>query len=294
MNLKNKGYSGVTILIMVVMLSSCDWLKLKNEGQVIDEDPIARVGDQYLYKSDLKGLTGSDMSAADSANRVYQYINKWVRQQLIIAKAEDNMVMDEAELERRLLEYKYSLLIYEYKKKHINEQLDQEVSDEEIDKYYSEHSDNFKLMQNIIKGRFVKLSKDAPNVSQFRTKFRAKEINEEELQEYCYNNAQVYMLDDSTWQNFDELIIGTPIADIPNKIQFLKGNNFYETTDDNYRYFLRVKDYKITDEISPVDVVKDQIRTILINKRKVELSNKLEEDIYESAKENEEFELFGQ
>ncbi|QCK13463.1 peptidyl-prolyl cis-trans isomerase [Mangrovivirga cuniculi] len=294
MNLRSKGFKGIAFIVVMLLMSSCDWLQFKDDSPVEGEKPIAKVEDQYLYKSDLKGLTGNEMSAADSINRVSQYINKWVRQQLIIAKAEDNMVMDEAELDRRLLEYKYSLLIYEYKKKHVNEQLDQEVSDEEIQEYYEKHSDNFKLMQNIIKGRFVKLSKEAPKISEFRTKFRAANIDEEELQEYCYNNAQVYMLDDSTWHNFDELIIGTPISDIPNKVQFLKGNKFYETSDDNFRYFLRIKDYKITDEISPVDVVRDQIKTIIINKRKVELSNKLEEDIYESAKENEDFEIFGQ
>jgi len=43
--------------------------------------------------------------------------------------------------------------------------------------------------------------------------------------------------------------------------------------------------------LSP-DVVEDQIKNILINKRKVELARNLEEDVYERAKRNNEFEVY--
>jgi DNA-binding transcriptional regulator GbsR (MarR family) len=79
---------------------------------------------------------------------------------------------------------------------------------------------------------------------------------------------------------------------IDNKIQFLRRTNYYETTDDDFQYFLRILDYKISDEISPMEWVYDDIVRIIINKRKVELAKKLEEGIYERAVQNEDFEIF--
>ena len=92
--------------------------------------------------------------------------------------------------------------------------------------------------------------------------------------------------------NFDDVIENTPMETIDNKIQFLRKTGYYETSDDNYQYFLRISDYKISDEISPLEWVYDDIIRIIINKRKVELAKELEEGIYERAVQNNDFEIF--
>jgi hypothetical protein len=73
---------------------------------------------------------------------------------------------------------------------------------------------------------------------------------------------------------FDELVKNSPLVEIPNKIQFLKAYPYYETSDDSYLYFLKVVKYRISDNISPLEFVKDDIRNIILNKRKVELAKK--------------------
>jgi DNA-binding transcriptional regulator GbsR (MarR family) len=79
---------------------------------------------------------------------------------------------------------------------------------------------------------------------------------------------------------------------IDNKIQFLRRTSYHETTDDNYQYFLKIMEYKLSDEISPLEWVYDDIVRIIINKRKVELAKELEEGIYERAVQNSDFEIF--
>jgi hypothetical protein len=99
-------------------------------------------------------------------------------------------------------------------------------------------------------------------------------------------------LDDSVWYDFEDVIKNTPLVSIPNKVQFLRTNDFIETSDDIYVYFVRVLDYKITDQISPLEFVKDDIVQIIRNQRKVALTQRLEEEIFKEASENNDFEIY--
>ena len=284
--------------ISMLVLFSCDIIDFKdNQAGLKFSDnatikPIARAHDQYLYFNDLEGLIPGDISKADSANLIQRYVKSWINKQLVISEASDKLNLGEVEIERKVLDYRYALMIHEYQKLYIIDKLEMDVSPAEVEKYYLENKENFQLRQNIIKCRYVKLAKEAPKLNVFKRLFSSdNEKQFEELKSYCYQYSTTFHLD-STWVNFDEVIENTPMATIDNKIQFLRRTNYYETTDDNYQYFLRILDYKISDEISPMEWVYDDIVRIIINKRKVELAKELEEGIYERAVQNEDFEIF--
>jgi hypothetical protein len=103
-----------------------------------------------------------------------------------------------------------------------------------------------------------------------------------------------YHISDSTWIIFDDLVRNSPLMEIPNKVQFLKTNPYSETEDDNFMYFLKVNEYRISDNVSPIEFVTDEIKNIILNKRKVELAKKLEDEVYEHALEKKEFEILTQ
>ena len=73
--------------------------------------------------------------------------------------------------------------------------------------------------------------------------------------------------------------------------QFLKANPYYETSDDAYLYFFKVVEYRISDNVSPLEFVKDDVRNIILNKRKVELAKRLEDEVYNKALDQKEFEI---
>jgi hypothetical protein len=282
------------------MITACDLIDFKegDTGINFKETPkpqaIARAHDQYLYMSDLEGLIPSEISKSDSANLIQRYIKSWINKQLVISEASDKLVMDEVEIERKVLDYRYALLIHEYQKLYINENLDPTVTDEEIIEYYLENKDNFKLRYHIIKCRFVKLPVEAPKLSIFRRLFQSDDEKQaEELRSYCYQYATTFHLD-TIWVNFDEVLENTPMVTIDNKVQFLRNNRSYETKDDVYFYFLKIRDYKISEEISPLEWVRDDIQRIIINKRKVKLAQELEEGIYSRAVKNEDFEIYNE
>jgi hypothetical protein len=284
--------------LFLLVLFSCDFIdfKEKEAGLNFNDNPnikpIARAHDQYLYYNDLEGLIPSDITKADSANLVQRYVKSWINKQLVITEASDKLNLGEVEIERKVLDYRYALLIHEYQKLYINDKLDKEVGQAEVEAYYNENKENFQLRQNIIKCRFVKLPKEAPRINVFKRLFISENDKQfEELKSYCYQYATTFHLD-STWVIFDEVLENTPMETIDNKIQFLRRTKYYETSDDVYQYFLRISDYKISDEISPLQWVNDDIVRIIINKRKVELAKELEDGIYERAVQNKDFEIF--
>ncbi len=283
------------LLAFVATISSCDLIKMKDEepAEVATSEPIARVHDQYLYEEDIEGMITPGMNVSDSSERVERFINNWIKKQLLIEEASTKIEFDEAEIERKILDYKYSLMGYEYQSYYINNNLDTEVSDDEVKTYYDENIDNFILKQNIIRGKYVKLPKGAPKINKVKRLINSgKEEDIEELNSYCLSFATTYQLNDSVWMVFDDVFKNSPMAEIPNKVQFLRGNRYVETSDDLFQYFLKIEEYRIHDNVSPLEFVKEDIKNIIVNKRKVELAKKLEEDVYERATQNNEFEIY--
>ena len=283
------------IILPFFLHYSCDMIKMKKEPEVRSEQSaiIASVYDNKLYEHDIRGMVSENVSKQDSANIASRYVNNWIRKQLLIHEAASRIDFDQAELERKILDYRYALMVYEYEKYYINQALNKTVTEEEIKDYYNQNIANFELKQNIIRGIYVKVPKEAPKIENLKKLIVSNKTKDiKDLRSYCFRFATSYSLDDSLWVNFDEVIKNTPLMGIPNKVQFLKENNFIESEDQDYLYFIKIHDYKISDERPPLEFVKDEIENIIINRRKIKLSKELEEKIYNKAKENNDFKIY--
>ena len=280
----------IAILGFILLLGSCEFFKPKQE---VGEVPIAKAVDNYLYPSDLEGLLPQNISADDSTKLVERYIEDWIEKQLMIFRSSQVVDYNEAEIERKVLDYRYALIVHNFEKQYIQRNLNTEVSQEDIEKYYQEKSDNFLLKQNIIRCIYAQVPTNAPDLNQFRRNFRAyPESNLEDIRAYCSRFSIKSFLEDSLWVIFDDVIIGTPLESIQNKTDFLSRHTYSETTRDDQIHFLKIFDFKISDEISPLEFIKEDIKSIIINKRKLTLKKELEEKIYNEAREEKLFEIY--
>ncbi len=138
------------------------------------------------------------------------------------------------------------------------------------------------------------MPKEAPQTDRVKVWLRSNsEADAEKLRSYAYTFGDSYLLDDSVWLDFDEYLYNTPFKEeITNPIQTLKRSTLLETSDSTHLYFIKIKDYKISDQHSPVEFVKAQIRDVLINKRIVALRKDRENEIFEKALKNEDYEIY--
>lgn len=288
--LRSKIIAGAVIL----MAAGCEFIQMKKDDARNDEGrkPVARVNNVYLYQDELSGIIKPGITGEDSSAWAEAYINSWIRKQLLIKEASKKININEAELERKILDYRYSLIAYEFQSQYIRQHLDTVVGPQEIEEYYKRNIDNFILKQNIVRATYIKIPKNAPQPRKIKDLiFSTDPKDVEELKSYCLSFSVAYHLADSSWMIFDELVRNSPMEEIPNKVQFLKANPYYEDVDNNFLYFLKVIEYRISDNVSPLEFVRDEITSIILNKRKVELAKKLEDNVYNDALENEEFEI---
>ncbi|SHK59723.1 hypothetical protein SAMN04488028_106158 [Reichenbachiella agariperforans] len=278
--------------MLSLVLFGCEKLYAPLEP-VVEEDKkaIARVNEVYLYEDDIEGLTGS--GSTDSAQIIQKYVDSWIRKQLTISRASQEIDFDEANIERKVLDYRYALMVHEFEKYYVNQRLEKNISEDEIKTYYDDKFENFILRQNIIRCLYAVVPAEAPQMDNFRKLIRSYPNSDlEEIQSYCYRFASQSSLETELWLNFDEVIASTPFANVQDKVTFLKNNSYIESSDESNYYFIRLLDYKISNQISPLEYIHDNIESILINKKKVELRRQLEEDLLKNAKENNEFEIY--
>tara|TARA_X000001036_G_scaffold407825_1_gene417555 strand:- start:5906 stop:6742 length:837 start_codon:yes stop_codon:yes gene_type:complete len=268
----------------------CDYL---NKNQIPTSQSIARVGDNYLYAQDVVKDMPVGLSVLDSGRLVDKYIDDWIKKQLLIIKANEELSINAINIDRKVEDYRYALIMHEFEKIYIGSHLNMQVTQEEIESYYLERSENFLLKQNIVQCIFAKIPISAPNITQIRRNIRNfPNTDIQDIKDYCYQFADLSFLDDSIWISLDELVINTPLAALQNKTQFLEKTIYSETRDTSYIYLFRIVKYKISDQIAPLEYVKEDIENIIINKRKLALKKELHETIYEEALKTKKFEVY--
>jgi len=289
-----KAISRFILFFTVIMLQGCQYFQQKQDPKAEDGEVLARVGEQFLYASDVGSLIDKRMTTTDSANIISRYIDSWIKKQLMLQAAENNFNYDETDIERKVLDYRYQLIVYGYEKQFVEQNLDTAITEEEISVYYEENKDNFQLKQNIVKGIYLKVPEDAPRIPRVKRWLRSSdEVDKERLRSYVYSFADAYSLDDSLWIDFDEFVFNTPFSEqITNPVQTLERNQYLETSDSLYVYLMKINEYKISDQVSPMEYVREQIKNILLNRRVVELRKQLEDKVYEEAQESNDYEIY--
>ncbi len=261
--------------LFVVLLTACSH---KSDGTFV----IASVYDQQLLSSDIEGLVPQGIGSEDSLAIVNAYIEQWIRQAVILEKAGKNITGD---FERELREYKNNLLVYAYERQIIDQLLDTTVTDVQITDYYVQHKADFTLKNSIVKAVYVIApvkSKAVAKLKKIVTRASFAEDDIVELEEVATHGGCVGYYDGETWIPFYELQAAVPVTAY-NESLFLKQHRSVTLTDDSLFYAARILDYKVTDEISPLDLQRDNIRAILLNRRKVELLEKLHSDLLREA-----------
>lgn len=256
--------------------------------------PIARVHGQYLYQQDLENIEAAMSNPQDTVGLLERYVQGWIAKQLLIAEAEKEQGEDQkADIERKLLNYKYALIVHRFVEKQVNAKLDKTVTEKEISAYYQEYQENFRLKYPVVKGKFLVIPKDAPNQSSLKKLMLSKqEADIATLKSYCCQFAKDYSLDDAIWLNWQEIITKTPFKQVRDKKRFLKKTDFTAIQDDGYTYYLKIDAYKVVGEIAPIALVRDQILDVILYKRKLELANQIKEDILQQAKANKDYIIY--
>lgn len=253
---------------------------------------IAECYGKKLYAEDLEGVVPAGMSKIDSLDRVNAFVDSWIRRQLLIHQAENNLPANEQNFTKQLEDYRNSLIIYAYESQLIGKYLDTIVSDEEIAAYYEDHKQNFQLRYTMVKVAYVAVDSDNKHLKDFKKLMSNRDtLMLPQLNALAEHTAATSYFDVDTWVRLDELLERVPL-EIYNTESFLKKNRFVSFEKDNLTYMIRFEDYLMEESISPLEIEQANIKNILLLKRQKELLSKMNEDLYKKAEEENVFEIY--
>ena len=278
----------LTFGVFFLLFSSCSFLR----PEEVQETPIVRVNDQFLSAEELSSVIPENISSQDSIMLVRGYIDRWIEKQLMIEQAEINLTRDLKSIEKQVEEYRNDLLIYAYQNQMVNQRLDTNLTEQELLNYYNEHKDNFELKDYLVRVVYVKLDTNAPQLDEVREWLESdSEKDFIELEDYCYQFAVNFYLEENKWLYLDELLREIPIEGYE-KRKLLNNKKIVDFSDGTYLYLIRFLDHKLKDSISPFELEKENIRGIIINQRKLDFINKLKKNLYDEALRKGKFEIF--
>ncbi len=282
------NYKFILILFLPLLFSGCDFIKESEEREV-----VARVNESYLYKEDIQALISEGISPEDSSLIVSNFITRWATQQLLIDKARFNLSQSQQqEFDELVRNYKNELYTKAYADALVAKQLDTAFNLDEIENYYQEHLENFRLNEDLVQLRFINLDKNSLDFQEIKKKFvRFNEKDKEELDKIALQ-FKGYSFNDSVWVSTRSVYdrIG-PLND-GNKAQLLKKSNFLQLEDSLEVYLVYVNDVLLRNDQAPLEYATSTIKQIILNRRKADLVKELEKDITRDAIENKQFEIY--
>lgn len=282
-----KGLKTILILCTLTFLTSC-----QPEKEDRNEEPIARALSNYLYASDLKGHIPSGLSGEDSLRIARRLTEEWIRNQLMVYQAELFLPDEQKDIEKQVEEYRSSLLIFKYKQRLIAENLDTAITEPAIRNYYEENSSNYILDKDMVRVTYVKIPAASGQVNRVRSLYRSDEEEAlNELQTLCNETAEEFIINGAEWLEFTNLIARTPL-NISDPSRYLTYNRNIETRDQDYYYFIHVKEVLREGEVKPLEMVRDNIKSVLLNKKRIEYIQELENSVYKEGVSRNQFEIY--
>jgi hypothetical protein len=261
-----------------MLISSCE-----EEESVETQKFVASVGEYKLYVEDIVSEIPKGLSETDSLRYSEQYVDSWVKEHVVLHKAEELLPDDAKNVEKQLQKYKNSLLMYAYEKQYVKQRLDTLIPMEDIEAFYNNNIEDFTLRDYIVKAVYSKYTLLTPGLEDMNQWYK---LNSEDDWVNYKAFTQMYAVDvqiDTTqWLYFNDVLDKVPLEDL-NKTSFIKYKKRTKFEDDNFMYYLNVLDYKLKNEPSPLEFEKDKIKGILLNQRMNELRKQLKEELYKDA-----------
>lgn len=283
----NKNISALAVLLMTVWMLACTPAGTSGSGEV-----LVRVYDKYLYASDLEGVIPQGASARDSLTAVRAFIQNWVDKELIVQKAEENLPEEYQDFSDRLEEYRNSLIIFEYEKMLVRQELDTNISAEAILDYYDRQKNNFMLREDILDLQYLVLHQDSPAIRKFRQYVRSEVAEEmDSLALYSSKYAVSFSIMDDQWLDLDEMKEILPVESYDYR-DFNANRRYLELRDSVFIYMVYIRDYKPADSVPPVQFVEEEIKKIILNKRKKDLIRNMRQTVLQDAIEHNQVEIF--
>ncbi|NDV79204.1 peptidyl-prolyl cis-trans isomerase [Dysgonomonas sp. 511] len=280
-------------IISLYIITGCLFLACKQENADIDETktPIVSVGNKVLYKSDLMKALPPGLTGEDSIKATQAFIDTWIKDKLILEKASQN-ITDKEDIDALVEDYRKSLITNIYQERLLKEHFSKILSEKELNAYYEENKEKFKLEENIVKGLYLKVPANSPQLANFQKWYKlGTDAALENIENNILQNAMSYDLFYDRWVNFSDITSNIPTT-IGDEQQLLRANKNIELSDSAFVYLLNIKEYKLAGTEAPFTYIRNTLEEIFKEQRKASYLQQVRSDLYEKALSSDEIKFY--
>tara|TARA_B110000459_G_scaffold79107_1_gene88983 strand:+ start:3009 stop:3869 length:861 start_codon:yes stop_codon:yes gene_type:complete len=282
-----KSKNSLFIVIILLIFVNCEYFS------TTPKLAIARVQDKYLFFNEIKDKIPINLSKEDSIVLVRNKIINWAKKHILNEKALINLNIEEQNNLLNLVEsYKSDLFSHSYQEKMVKSSMDTLISDYDVENYYTLNKSNFKLNQDLVKARFMKIKSNNYNIKDVRNRF--KRFNQEDVVFLDSISLQFssFSFNDSVWINKDLFFSKLPDIKTYVKNNIVKKALFYQLEDSLELYLIKINKSIFRNDVSPLDYIRPTLKQILLNKKKLEFVRNFEKDLIDDAIQNKELEIY--
>ena len=193
--------SGVYLVLFFLCFYGCG----RDNGQGSDR-LLARVYGKELRVSDMEGMFPANTSSVDSGLIINAYVQRWVREALLLNEAEKNLPRD-LNVDKLVEDYRASLIKNNYEEVLVEQLLDTTVTEAELQQFYERNKAQYQLEKPIIRCYFIKVASDAPDIARLMSWWTSPSAaNMERINAYCDEHAESHILDEEGWHRLEDIL----------------------------------------------------------------------------------------
>ncbi len=251
--------------------------------------PVVSVGDTWLYEDALsamipQGMLAEAKSDSDSVVITTRYVNHWIDEQVLLQQAERN-VPNSKDIDKMVRAYRTSLLMNAYQKALFTQKVDTVCTEEQMQTFYKEHSDDYTLSYPIVRGMMLKVPLSAPKLYQVRRWMKTVDSESaENLDKYSLAHAMKFEYFADTWVPLADVISMVPLQ-TKDPVAYLQKRPQVEVRDTAAIYFLHVTEVQTRGQAMPFDMATSYIKKDMLHARMLQLMDTMRHTLKAKALE---------
>lgn len=273
----------ITLYILVAISFIATLVSCGGSDSDNNKDILVKVGSKVLTTTELASNMPYGLNKNDSTKFARAYIRSWIDSKLVGEIASRN-IGDIDKINQLVDKYRNELIMWEYRQQMYESHADKSLSYDSICAYYENHINDFKTSTPLIKGIYIKVSDDAPNISNLKKWYCSdRERDIEQLEKYGLVDAIHYDYFKDRWIEWEQVESKIPFDFGSDADAFIKANKKTETSIGGFTYLLYISDYLPTGSTMPLDVAVQQIKDILINRNRIEYDRLLRKELFDKG-----------
>lgn len=268
-------------IVIIAALASALCGCRRGDDNTLPEGAVAVIGSDVLTRDDIRRKLPAGVTPDDSISLARSFIRRWIDQRLVENVAAAEVDMDE--VERLTKEYRSELIMSQYRRA-MAAQTDSRFSEDSISAYYQAHSSDFILERPLIKGVYLKVPADAPNLATIRRLYRSERpVDIDKLEKAALGSATHYDYFRDSWVDWEQIETRIPLDFTSENLAKVSKGQPIDFTWQGYVYLLSVSDFLPAGSEMPLEAARPLVRERLLARMRRAYDKYLINELYDRS-----------